>query len=404
MRLVVNEQPQRENFVNATPTPTESLNTIDTPFLAVDKTRFQANISRMRAYLQPFKVRLRPHLKTVKSVPAAELVMASKQDPATVSTLKEAEAFAEAGYTDLLYAVGISPQKLPRVLALQRTGVNISILLDSREQAEMVIAFCRENDANIPVYIEVDCDGHRAGLPADDPELVAIGRLLHEADVEVRGVMSHSGGAYDCDTPEQLATAAEQERRAAVAAAQALRNAGVACPEVSVGSTPAALSYTHLEGVTEVRAGVYTFFDLVMAGIGVCKLNDIALSVVTTVTGHNKAKGWLFVDAGWSALSRDRGTAEQKVDQLYGVVCDEQGRVIDGLLVSAVNQEHGVLSMREGGSMREGCREALPELPIGTRLRILPNHACATAGQFLHYHVLDGANQLLAIWPRIQGW
>ncbi|WLQ16141.1 DSD1 family PLP-dependent enzyme [Hahella aquimaris] len=379
-------------------TPTEGLNTIDTPFLAVDKSRFNANIARMRAYLQPFNVRLRPHLKTIKSVPAAALVMASKQDPATVSTLKEAEAFAEAGYTDLLYAVGISPQKAPRVLALQRKGVNISILLDSRQQAEMVVAFCREKEVNIPVYIEVDCDGHRAGLPADDPELVTIGRLMHEAGVEVRGVMSHSGGTYGCDTPEQLAAAAEQERKAAVAAAQALRDAGVACPEVSVGSTPAALSFTNLEGVTEVRAGVYTFFDLVMAGVGVCKLDDIALSVVTTVTGHNQAKGWIFVDAGWSALSRDRGTAGQKVDQLYGVVCDEQGRVIDDLLVSAVNQEHGILSMREGSG------KALPDLPIGARLRILPNHACATAGQFLQYHVLDDANHLLEIWPRIQGW
>ena len=55
--------------------------------------------------------------------------------PATVSTLKEAEQFAAAGVRDILYAVGIAPTKLPRVTALRKTGIDLSIVLDSREQA-----------------------------------------------------------------------------------------------------------------------------------------------------------------------------------------------------------------------------------------------------------------------------
>src|SRR5215831_7006207 len=79
------------------------------------------------------------------------------------------------------------------------------------------------------------------------------------------------------------------------------RNGRAACASVSVGSTPTALSARHLEGVTEVRAGVYVFFDLVMHNVGVCSLDDIALSVVTTVIGHQPEKGWVIVDAGWMA-------------------------------------------------------------------------------------------------------
>ncbi|MFC6049220.1 DSD1 family PLP-dependent enzyme, partial [Methylobacterium hispanicum] len=41
---------------------------------------------------------------------------------------------------------------------------------------------------------------------------------------------------------------------------------------------------------------------------------------------------------------------------------------------------------------------------IGTRLRILPNHACATGAQHGSYHVLDGAGRVAAVWPRINGW
>jgi threo-3-hydroxy-D-aspartate ammonia-lyase len=114
--------------------------------------------------------------------------------------------------------------------------------------------------------------------------------------------------SYDCRTPTELQAMAEQERAGCVRAAQRLRDAGLPCPVVSVGSTPTALSATDLAGVTEVRAGVYAFMDLVMANVGVCTPQDVALSVLATVIGHQADKGWALVDAGWMAMSRDRGT------------------------------------------------------------------------------------------------
>jgi D-serine deaminase-like pyridoxal phosphate-dependent protein len=90
--------------------------------------------------------------------------------------------------------------------------------------------------------------------------------------------------------------------------------------------------------VTEVRAGVYAVFDLVMANVGVCAPQDVALSVLTTVIGHQAEKGWTIVDAGWMAMSRDRGTQRQKVDYGYGAVCDAGGNVTQGL--AGANQEH----------------------------------------------------------------
>src|SRR5690349_20886948 len=127
--------------------------------------------------------------------------------------------------------------------------------------------------------------------------------------------MLHAGESYSCRSEAELVAAAENERAVAVRAADALRGAGLPCPVVSVGSTPTAHFARDLTGVTELRAGVYMFFDLVMAGIGVCRPEDLALSVISTVVGHRPDKGWTFVDAGWMAMSRDRGTADQPVDQ-----------------------------------------------------------------------------------------
>ena len=217
--------------------------------------------------------------------------------------------------------------------------------------------------------------------------------------MELAGVLTHAGESYNLKDPDSLAAAAENERSAAVAAATTLRNKGQACPIVSVGSTPTAHFARNLEGVTEVRAGVYMFFDLVMHGVGVCQLDDIALSVLATVIGKKPDKGWILVDSGWMALSRDRGTASQAVDQGYGLVCDIDGRPFKDLIVSQASQEHGVLALRAGSN------ETLPDLPVGARVRILPNHACATAAQHEIYNVIAGANlQIEAQWPRMRGW
>lgn len=375
------------------------MKSLTTPSLILDEARMLRNVNRLRSRLDPTGVSLRPHLKTAKSVDVARRVLSGGAGPATVSTLKEAEVFAGAGIRDILYAVGISPQKLPRVLALRAAGCDLAVVLDTEEQARVVAEASRQSGDRIPALIEIDSDGHRSGLRPGDPAIVAIGRILEEGDAVARGVLTHAGESYYAKDEDALVRSAEGERSAAVSAAEALRRAGIACPVVSVGSTPTAHFARDFAGITEVRAGVFIFFDLVMAGIGVCTPDDIALTVLTTVIGHQHERGWIIVDAGWMAMSRDRGTASQAVDQGYGVVCDLEGRVLDDLILVGANQEHGIIAVRAGS------KAELPSFPIGTSLRILPNHACATAAQFDGYNVLPADTATPNVyWPRFRGW
>ena len=215
--------------------------------------------------------------------------------------------------------------------------------------------------------------------------------------MKLGGVMTHAGGSYELNTPQALQAMAEQERSLCVLAAERLRAVGLPCPNVSVGSTPTALSAQRLEGVTEVRAGVYVFHDLVMVNVGVASMDDVALSVLTTVIGHQHEKGWALVDAGWMAMSRDRGTEKQSHDYGYGQVCDVTGRAINGYTITGANQEHGILS-RTG----EVDGDIAKRFPVGTLLRILPNHACATAAQFPEYVAID--DDQTETWSRFYGW
>lgn len=375
------------------------LSDLETPCLILDADRMERNVARLRQRLSSLGVSLRPHLKTAKSVDVARRVMTSPEGPATVSTLKEAAYFAAAGVKDMIYAVGIAPAKLAKVLQLRQDGVDIAIVLDTVEQAEAVAAASRAADHAIPALIEIDCDGHRSGvLPGDADRLVAIGQALVQG-AELRGVLTHAGASYGARTEQALVDAASQERRAVVQAAEILRDAGLPCPVVSLGSTPTAHFATDLAGVTEVRAGVFVFFDLVMAGIGVCKVDDIALSVLATVIGHQREKGWVLVDAGWMAMSQDRGTSKQPVSQGYGLVCDSSGTPYADIILADANQEHGIATVRPGSGA------TLPDLKIGDRVRILPNHACATGAQHAGYQVVRGASDIVeASWPRFGGW
>lgn len=371
------------------------IDTLETPALLLDRARLDRNLERMRAHVTGLGTRLRPHVKTAKSVDVVRRAATPGAGGITASTLKEAEQFFAAGYRDILYAVGISPNKLDHVAALREQGCDLTIILDNVPAAKAVAARSESLDAPLPTLIEIDSDGHRAGVKPDDVQLTEIGRLL---GANLRGVMTHAGGSYDCKSVADIRRYAERERAEAVRCAQQLRAAGLVCPVVSVGSTPTATCAGNLDGVTEVRVGVYMFFDLFMAGLGVCTQDDIALSVLCSVIGHQPEKGWIITDAGWMALSRDRGTASQKIDQGYGVVCKADGTLLDDLIVNAANQEHGIISRRHGGTLD------MTLYPVGMLLRILPNHACATAAQHDAYHVTDGRLNIGAVWPRFSGW
>ncbi|MEM9333233.1 MAG: alanine racemase [Pseudomonadota bacterium] len=372
-----------------------------TPCAVVDRSKLAHNIARLNTALAPFDVDLRPHVKTTKSPDISRQLIDGHSGAITVSTLAEAEYFFSQGFSDILYAVGIAPGKLPRVAALLERGADLKVILDSAVMADQLADWGDRHRCAVPVLLEVNSDDHRAGIDPGDAELIdAATRLAQSNGADFRGVMTHAGGSYHCTSPEQIAAMAKQERDAIVQCVDELSAAGIPCPIVSVGSTPTALFATNLDGVTEVRAGVYPFFDLVMAGLGCCSVDNVALSVLTTVIGHKPRLNTVITDAGGLALSKDRGTSNQAIDCQYGLVCEAaSGQLIDNVVVASVNQEHGLISTRDESPIDFAA------FPIGSQLRILPNHSCMTAAAYSEYIVVDGKNpDVTDIWPRCGGW
>lgn len=375
-----------------------SLNELDTPALILDRERLDANLGRMREHVAGLGVALRPHMKTAKSAEVARRAL-PQGGALTVSTLREAEYFFEQGWRDLFYAVGISAQKLTRVAALMQRGARVLLAVDQPAAARAIAERGAELGVCFEVLIEIDCGDGRCGIEAQSNTLFEVAAELR-AGAKLAGVFTHGGHSYSGRSPDAHAAVAEQERIAVTTAASRLRSAGNDCEIVSMGSTPSVTHARDLSGITEVRAGIYMFGDAFQAGVGSCSIGDIAVSVLATVIGQYPQRGELIIDAGALALSKDISTQRFDDERNVGyglVLSDREDR--EGLYVARVSQEHGVIKSRAAGIDFE-------RHPIGSRLRIQPNHACITAAAYDRYHVIGGEDSPIveAEWDRVNGW
>ena len=121
------------------------LTDLETPALILDRNILDRNLARMREHITQLRTSLRPHVKTAKSIDVVRRSLERQPGGITVSTLKEAEYFFSNGITDILYAVGIAPNKLEHAAALRRKGAALMLLLDSVEAAEIVARKARSS-------------------------------------------------------------------------------------------------------------------------------------------------------------------------------------------------------------------------------------------------------------------
>lgn len=371
---------------------------LTTPALILDKGRLQQNITAMSERVKALGVELRPHLKTAKSADVARLAVEGNAGGITVATFREAEYFLENGFFDITYAVCIVPSKLDQALTLVERGADLKLLTDNADVARAIA----DHGGTFKVLIEIDCGEHRTGISPDGPELLEIAGILAEDEkTELAGVLTHAGHSYSCRGEEEIVAVAEAERAAVVVAAERIREVGLPCATVSTGSTPCVMFARDATGVTEVRPGVYMLGDMFQVGMGSRTIDEVALTVLASVIAHRVEENQLYIDAGGLALSKDRATAafEGDADCGYGLICDAaSANPIPGLRVTSVHQEHGMVT----------SESPLPfdDLPVGSKVRVIPNHVCMTAAAYDFYNVVDGdgSGEVTAVWGRCNGW
>lgn len=356
----------------------DNFSQLTTPAFLVDRSIVARNCERMRTKAAASQVIFRPHVKTHKTVEIARMQHGGGIGPVTVSTLAEAEQLAEGGFTDLTYAVPIAPEKLARAAALAKRVERLNILIDSRAALQAI----ESSNETFDVFLKVDCGYHRAGVDPSSPESAQLAAdMMRSPSIRFRGLLTHGGHSYNVRNVDEILAVAAQEREALT---QFRDRIGAPSLLRSVGSTPTASLVPDFDGVDEVRPGNYVFYDGFQLSIGTCRPEDVACSVLTTVIGSYPERDTLMIDAGALALSKDLGAGER-----YGLICDLDLKPLP-MTLDTLSQEHGKVRTKH-------------TVPVGTRLRIVPNHSCLTAAMFDAYHVIDNG-RVVGEWRPVRGW
>ena len=368
----------------------QTVGDLKTPAFLVDLPVLRRNIAHMAARAERLGVKLRPHLKTHKTVEVARMQVPDPVGGVTVSTLAEAEFFKAGGFRDITYACPLDPNKIPEAARIGQ-GVRLNLLLDHPDTAAALESYGSAHNVRFAVFLKVDCGYHRAGVDPQKPESVTLGRQLHGAPhLDFRGILTHAGHSYHCSGVDEIKAVAREERDVMVAFAERLRAAGVSVPVVSIGSTPTAMHAESWEGVSEIRPGNYAFFDNFMATIGACTLADCAATILVSVVGHYPDRNRMLVDGGALAFSKDAGATHVDPETNFGPVVGHPG-----LKLASMSQELGIVT--------SSAPIGFDRFPIGSRLRVVPNHSCLAAALFPEYQAVEG-NRVVDSWVPNRGW
>ena len=342
--------------------PARTRDEIATPALVIDLDVLERNLDDMAAACATAGVELLPHAKTHRMPQIGRLQLDHGAAGLTLAKLGEAEAFAEAGIGRIFVAYPIvGAHNIERAWRLSRR-IDLTLAVDDAVQAERLGAHFSAAGDSIDVFLLVDSGMHREGVaPVEVPALAAA--VAAAEGVRLVGIATHEGSVYGAADADGVRAASLATAEIMTAAAEACAAAGVPLDVVSMGSSASVRSIIGVDGIDQVRPGIYAFNDVGQLALGQVTAEQCAARVLTTVVSHPEP-GRACIDAGSKTLSRDPAPAVAGARfPGYGLILEAPGWIIANL-----SEEHGWLRWTGEGP-------ASP-LTVGERLTVIPNHIC----------------------------
>jgi len=354
----------------------DALDLLDTPAMLVDLAVMEANIARLMQRLRPTGVRVRPHLKTVKSPALAQLFLTAGATGCCVAKLSEAEVMLRGGIDDLLITTEIvGMPKLARLVRLRQQSARLKVVVDSLAGARGLDHAMREAGLHLDVLLDLNVGQNRCGVLPGEPALALAHALRSLSHVHLIGIQGYEGHLQHVPDAAERAQRCRQAMQLLTTTADQLRIAGFAIETVTTGGTGTAEICASTTGITEVQPGSFVFMDTDYRHAGAPYAH--ALTILSTVISRPEP-GRAVIDAGLKSLATDSALPELKG--------------APQVRYRPAGDEHGLLIWEEG----RGAPAV--SLDIGARVEMLPGHIDTTVNLHDWYYAhRDGTVQ--ALWP-----
>lgn len=347
---------------------------LETPCILIDLHKVRDNINKMQKICDDTGVALRPHVKTHKIAELARMQLDAGAKGITCAKVSEAEIMADGGCTDIFIAYPlVGDFRVARAIALAKRVERLILAVDSLEGATALSLAAQSAKLVLEVRLEVETGACRTGLRGDGLVETAL-EIQALPGLRLTGVYTFKSLNLDNAPTADNAAAGNQEAKQLSEITQTLRDAGVSISEVSGGSSPTGEWVAKSGQVTEIRPGTYIFKDCILWKEGVAELDEIAAYVVATVVSTPEL-GYAVIDGGTKVFPTD--IVLNRAPYFYEGYAKVVGN--DDLMLTRVNEEHGMLYSKRGNT----------GLTVGQKLLLYPGHVCTTINLRNDVYVVD---------------
>ncbi len=327
---------------------------LTTPALVCDVDMLRDNVLKMAAFVSPFAVNLRPHVKSHKSAYVAALQLDAGAAGLAFAKLSEAEAIVTrllASGRDRLSVLVTSPlvgrAQAERALVLAQR-CELLVVADDLDGVRELGTHAARGDADLGVLCDVDVGLGRTGVTSALEALAVADAVAQFSGLRFAGVQGYGGHLQHLSGRERRLAATAESTSRLQAVIDALQAHGHTVDIRTGGGTGTASIDVELGCLNELQCGSYVFMDREYRdALGGDPEGQFAqsLSVSSTVISSNQTE-FVTLDAGLKAMATDAG-----VPTVVG--SDDPARY------RFFGDEHGLLVRSPGERLERGDRVEL---------------------------------------------
>ncbi len=337
------------------------------PTLVINKTKILENISKISNFSKTNSITFRPHFKTHQSLEVGNYFKKYGVRSITVSSVSMAEYFS-SDWDDITIAFPINILEINQINNLSKK-ININLLIDSLDTLLILEKELRER---VNFYIKINVGYNRAGIDYSSDKLdKIIESSKNFKKLNLVGFLSHFGNTYNTRSLNQI----KKVFKDSINKLEIL-NSKYPNYDISIGDTPScSVIEKYPPFISEIRPGNFIFYDLFQFKLGSCKLENIAIRMLSPVVSIYNDRKLFLVYCGAIHLSKDY-IIEDGV-KIYGYVFlnnywDTENKI--GKIIS-LSQEHGLVTIENNTNLK-----------IGDIVSIIPVHSCLTVDSMGEYY------------------